>query len=63
MRREVEGLPDMNTVRDRIARRTRTNGICDWFVRSFESEIENEDAERMRTVLFSDTVPNVEHDG
>jgi hypothetical protein len=44
--------------RDHIAR-TRTDIIRDWFVCSFE--IENEDAQLLLTVPFSDTVPEVDY--
>jgi hypothetical protein len=43
--------------RDMIAR-TRTDMIRDWFVCSFE--IEDEDAQLLLTVPFSDTVPDEE---
>ena len=64
---EGEEFPDLNAAharaleeaRDHIAR-TRTDAIRDWFVCSFE--IEDEDAERVLTVPFSDTVPDVDHD-
>ena len=58
---EGEELPDLNAARERalfMARdmiaRTRTDVIRDWFVCSFE--IEDEDAQRLLSVPFSDTV-------
>jgi len=64
---EGEDLSDLNAARERaleVARdmiaRTRTDLIRDWFVCSFE--IENEDAQRVLTVPFSDTVPEVDDD-
>ena len=44
----------LTEARDMIAR-TRTDMIRDWFVCSFE--IEDEDAQLLLTVPFSDTVP------
>ena len=62
---EGEELPDLNAARERAlsaARdhiaRTRTDTIRDWFVCSFE--IEDEDAQRVLTVPFSETVPDVD---
>ncbi|MHC2017779.1 DUF6894 family protein [Methylobacterium sp. CM6247] len=60
---EGEELPDLNAAReyaleaarDHIAR-TRTYLIRDWFVCTFE--IEDEDAQLLLTVRFSDTVPD-----
>jgi len=64
---EGEDLSDLNAARERaleVARdmiaRTRTDLIRDWFVCSFE--IENEDAQRVLTVPFSDTVPEPDDD-
>ena len=62
-----EVLPDlnsareyaMNVARDHIAR-TRTDTVRDWFVCSFE--IEDEDAERVLTVPFSDSMREVDYD-
>ena len=63
---EGEELPDLNAARERaldaardLIARTRTHVIRDWFVCSFE--IEDEDAERVLTVPFSDTVPDVDN--
>ena len=62
---EGEELPDLNAARERAlsaARdhiaRTRTDTIRDWFVCSFE--VEDEDAQRVLTVPFSETVPDVD---
>ena len=62
---EGEELPDLNAARERALEeardhiaRTRTDAVRDWFVCSFE--IEDEDAERVLTVQFSDTVPDVD---
>ena len=63
---EGEEFPDLNAAREyaldaareHIAK-TRTDMIRDWFVCSFE--IEDEDAQLLLTVPFSDTVPDVEH--
>ena len=63
---EGEEFPDLNAARecaldaarDHIAR-TRTDIIRDWFVCSFE--IEDEDAQLLLTVPFSDTVPDVDY--
>jgi hypothetical protein len=62
---EGEELPDLDAARDHalaVARdhiaRTRAQVIRDWFVCSFE--IEDEDAQRLLTVPFSDTVPDVD---
>ena len=63
---EGEEFPDLNAARqyalnaarEHIAK-TRTDMIRDWFVCSFE--IEDEDAQLLLTVPFSDTVPDVDH--
>ena len=62
---EGEELPDLNAARERALEeardhiaRTRTDAVRDWFVCSFE--IEDEDAQRVLTVQFSDTVPDVD---
>ena len=62
---EGEEFPDLNAARERAlsaARdhiaRTRTLIIRDWFVCSFE--IEDEDAQLLLTVPFSDTVKKME---
>lgn len=64
---EGEDLSDLNAARERaleVARdmiaRTRADLIRDWFVCSFE--IEDEDAQQVLTVPFSDTVPEVDDD-
>jgi hypothetical protein len=63
---EGEELPDLNTAREHaldtardLIARARTDIIRDWFVCSFE--IEDEDAERLLTVPFSDAVPAVDY--
>jgi hypothetical protein len=63
---EGEEFPDLSAARERAldaARdhiaRTRTDIIRDWFVCSFE--IEDENAQRLLTVPFSDTVPAVDY--
>ena len=62
---EGEEFPDLNAARERALEaardhiaRTRTDIIRDWFVCSFE--IEDEGAQVLLTVPFSDTVPDVE---
>ena len=62
---EGEEFSDLNAARERALEaardhiaRTRTDVIRDWFVCSFE--IEDEDAQLLLTVPFSDTVPDVE---
>jgi len=64
---EGEELPDLNAARERAlnaARDTianiRSDFVRDWFVCSFE--IEDEDAQLVLMVPFSDTVPEVEDD-
>jgi hypothetical protein len=62
---EGEEFPDLNAARERaldaardMIARTRTDVIRDWFECSFE--IEDEDAQLLLTVPFSDTVPDVD---
>ena len=63
---EGEEFPDLNaareyaldSARDHIAR-TRTDIIRDWFVCSFE--IEDEDAQLLLRVPFSEAVPEVDY--
>ena len=65
---EGEEFPDLNAARERALNaardhiaRTRTDVIRDWFVCSFE--IEDEDAQLLLRVPFSDTVPAVDDSG
>jgi hypothetical protein len=62
---EGEEFSDLNAARERaldaardMIARTRTDVIRDWFECSFE--IEDEDAQLLLTVPFSDTVPDVD---
>jgi len=61
-----EDLPDLNAARERaleaardLIARARTYVVRDWFACSFE--IEDEDAQLLLTVPFSETMPDVDY--
>jgi len=61
-----EELPDLNAARERalsaardMIKRTHTYAVRDWFACSFE--IEDEDAQLLLTVPFSETVPDADY--